>query len=420
MIARAVGLLVLCAAVGGAVVERPTVLAVLAGIAVVAGVYVASGREKFTLFLLALLPWLVLFLNVTPNLTLTVASGAAAVLLLGRTSLRSEVAALPWTAVMLFALIVIAEAIESTHGGRFIEAAKYALFPAMVLVISSPSNRSWLRERRVVLLGSGAAAMAVDEFAILLHLGSVGSYYGVGEQLGLTAESPHEIALIGVMVAIACLLTVRDYRLRLIGAAVATVPALATGVRSPLVALAVALVVLAARSGFRIGTLMSIAVICAAVIFSGAGSIIAARYSQSVANGEFTSFSSAGSDRGAVWTTAVDYWAASGPIQVVFGEGLRSVEAIENAHFGESVTAQSDFVATLVELGLVGLLAWLLMWLAVIRSGADWLVALPLASYALTNGSLEYVGAVVFGLALAAACGNPPSASPEREPAATL
>jgi hypothetical protein len=359
----------------------------------------------FTALLLAALPWLVLLLNLTPKLTLTVTSAVAALLLLARTPLRVGVRALPWAAAVVFGTMTAAEAIAGTGGGRFTEAAKYTRFP-MMLVVSSASSRAWLRGIRSILLFSGVAAMALDGLAIALHIGKVGSYYGVGEQLGLTAESPHEVALIGVIVAIACLVSIRDYRLRLLGAVVATVPALATGVRSPLIALAVTLLVLAVRSGFRLGTLVSIAALCAAVIFSGVGGIIAARYQHSVANGEFTSFSSAGSDRGRVWTTAIDQWAASGPLHVVFGDGLRSVQQIEYAYFGQSVTAQSDLVATLVELGIVGLIAWILMWLVIVRSGINWLVVLPLGSYALTNGSLEYVGAVVFGIALAAACGG--------------
>ncbi len=191
-------------------------------------------------------------------------------------------------------------------------------------------------------------------------------------------------------------------------------PALATGVRSPLIALAVSLIFLAIQARLRPGVVLSIAVISAAVIFSGVGSIVAARFQRSQNIGEFSSFSTAGSGRGAVWGAALGYWVNGSPRTVALGAGLRSVERIEqqSLNVGEPVTAQSDFVAVLVEFGLVGLIAWLLVWLALIRARVNWLVLLPLATYALTNGALEYVGAVVFGIALAAACGPVTSSWP--------
>jgi hypothetical protein len=386
--------------------HQQTAVAALVGLFLAGVVFVLAGPDRLTALLLAALPFLVLVIDLTPALTLTVTAGCTALLLLLLTPLRSDVKGLPWLAVWLFALLVLAQAASDPRSAQLTEALKYALFPAMALVVSSETSRARLSAMRPLLLASGVAAMAIDGLAIVLHFGSVGGYYHVGEQLGLAGESPHEIALIGVMVAVACLVTVRDVRLRLLGAAIAATPALATGVRSALVALALSLLVLAVRARFRPSVVLGIAAILAAIIFSGVGTIIVARYQQSEATGEFSSVATAGSGRGSVWTTALHAWETSGPARFVFGSGLRSVETIEERDLGEVVTAQSDAVAVLVELGLVGLLALLLLWLVIVRSAVNWLVLLPLASYGLTNGALEYVGAVVFGIALAAACGR--------------
>jgi hypothetical protein len=384
---------------------RVAAAALVGGFAVTV-VFVTVGIERFTTGVLALLPWFVLLIDVTPKLSLTLTAAAAVALLLILTPLRREVTGQAWLAAWLFAAIILADAVGSSHGSRFIEAAKYSLFPAMALVVSSPTMRARLIDMRSTLLVSGVAALAADGLAILLHVGKVGGYYGVGEQLGLAAESPHEIALIGVTVAIACLLVIRDIRWRLAGAAVASIPALATGVRSALLALVLSVVVLTLRARFRPSVVLSIAAVALAIVVSGVGSIVLARFDQSIAQGQYTSFSNVGSDRGAVWQTAIRYWDRGGPVGIVFGGGLRSIQYIEKTYFGEAVSAQSDAVAVLVELGIFGLVTWILLWVTLMRSGIEWLILVPLGSYAVSNGSLEYVGAVVFGIALAAACGR--------------
>ncbi len=390
--------------IGYAVSHRELVLcAAVAGVVAV-GAVAANNLERFRALALAVLPWLVLTINLTPRLTLTLTAAFAAALLLF--PVPTDVGELPWVAVFMFGIIVLAQVVESVTSDQRIEAAKYALFPAMVIVAASADRRARLIKMRGVLLASGLAAMAFDEIDNVLHVGKIGAYYGAGEELGLTAESPHEIALIGVMVCVACLLTVRDVRLRFLGAAVAAIPALATGVRSALVALVVSLVVLVIKAGFRPSAVVGVVVIGAAVIFSGAGTIIADRFANSESSGEFSNFADAGSGRGAIWTIAIHEWETSGPAGMAFGSGLRSVDYANIQHLRKDLVAQSDFVAVLVELGLFGVVAWVLMWLALIRSGINWLVLLPLASYGLTNGAIEYVGAVVFGIALSAACAD--------------
>lgn len=108
---------------------------------------------------------------------------------------------------------------------------------------------------------------------------------------------------------------------------------------------------------------------------------------------------------GGLWTLVVSHWSNSEADRLFVGDGLRSVERIqEQTAVKKAFVAQSDLVGVLVELGVLGLLAWLLMWLTIIKSGIDWIILLPLATYALINGPLEYAGAIVFGIALAGAC----------------
>jgi hypothetical protein len=393
----------ICAVLGYGISRDPLVAAALVGLFLGSLLALFIGIDRFTAIVLGALPWLILLSDFTPKLTLTFTAAFAALLLLLRTPIGSEVGGLTWLGVSMFLVVVLVQVIESTTSAQLIQAAKYSIFPAMALVVSSQASCQRLAQTRTLLLVSGVAAMTVQTSTILLHLGKTGAYYGVGEQLGLT-ESPHEMALVGVTVAVACLVSVRDLRWRLGCALIAATPALATGVRSALVALVFSLLVLAIRSRFRPSTLLTIAVISVGIIFSGVGAVIVARYERGRAKGEYTSLVTTGSGRGAIETTAIRQWSVSGPLKVLAGTGLRSIKQVSQRVLGQEVGAQSDLVAVMVELGIVGLTGWLLIWLALIRSGVNWLVLLPLGSYALTNGSLEYVGAVVYGIALAAAC----------------
>lgn len=366
---------------------------------------VVGGRVRFTTLVVAALPWLVLFLDFTPKLTLTLASAGAVLLLFWITPPRANLGGFVWIGVSVWLVGLLVAALESTTGEQLIEASKYVLFPAMVVIVASRDGRRRLVGMRKLLLYSGIAAMAVQAGAGILHLGRSGTYYGAGEQLGLAREGPHELALIGVIVAVACLVSIRDIRWRLTAASVAALPALATGVRSALVALAISLIALAIRARFRRGVVLSIVAIGAGLLVSGVGTIFVTRYERGQAKGEYATFASTGSGRGTLWTVTLREWGSSGVRRGVFGSGLRSVERILEQRVGRATTAQSDLVTVLVELGLFGLVGWLLVWLVLVRSGANWLVLLPVASYALTNGVLEYVGALVFGIALAAACG---------------
>jgi len=372
-----------------------------------------AGVDRFTTLVLAALPWLIVLMGVTPRLTLTLGTTFAVLLLIASRPPYSDVSSVSWIGVMLFLLPLLGHVIESASPEQVIVAAKLSLFPAVVLIASSRAARARLLSTRPLLLASAVGAMATQAAVSILHIGPSGNYYSAGTYskagvaLGLTPDAPHEMALLGVIVSVACLLTIRDIRWRVTAAAVAATPALATGVRSAVVALMLALVLLILKARLRASMLLTIAAIATVVVFSGVASIVFARFQQGQAAGEYSSIEAAGSGRGAVEATALRQWLASGLSGVTVGTGLGSVAESEQRRYGVSVGAQNDPLAVLVELGVMGVIGWLLLWLALVRAKVNWLVLVPIASYSLTNGDMQYVGALVFGIVIAVACSSP-------------
>jgi O-antigen ligase len=178
-----------------------------------------------------------------------------------------------------------------------------------------------------------------------------------------------------------------------------------TAVRSALLAFAVMLVVFVLRSSLRMRTVAILAAIVLVAVVSGAGDVVTSRLDSQGA--EFATFSSAGSDRGLIWTVAIDGWTESGPWAWLFGAGLRATVEFEIAAIAVGLVGHSDVVEVLVQLGVVGLLAWVALWVGLLRSGLAPIVILPMAVFGAVNGSLEYLPAVALGLFLAAACGRP-------------
>jgi O-antigen ligase len=399
-----VGLTGTCLALGYLTPSNPVVAGILLALFLCAVAYALAGVDIVATIALVGLPWLVLLSELTPKLTLTLSSAVTVLLLLAATA--------PWhhgrggirLGTSLFAASLLAASLRTSAGAQLIEAAKDALFPAMALIVCSTGGREWLMRRRSPLLFSGVAAMSAQAIAIVLHLGQAGTYYGAGEQLGLVREAPHELALIGVLVAVACLLSVRDLRWRVVSASIAAAPALATGVRSALIALALCALALIIQTRLKPSIVLGLVAIVAMTMLTGVGAIVVKRFEQDQAKGEYANLANAGSGRTTIWRVALDDWSARGIPVIAFGSGLRSIEQIIEQYRGTPNSGQSDLVTVLVDLGLVGFVSWLLIWFAIVRSGVSWLVLLPLASYALTNGALEYVGAVVYGLALAGSC----------------
>jgi hypothetical protein len=395
---------VIAIAIGYAISHNPSITGASVAAFLLVAALISAGPTRATAMLLATLPFLTMLDTLIPKLTLTFCAAASTLLLLIITRRYSFTGALSLSPVF-FLLIVLAHAAGAETGEQFIEAAKYVLFPLVAIVVASDAGHARLVAMRPILLIGGIAAMAAQGVIVLLHLGHVGTKYGAGEQLGFATQNPHELALVGTTVAIGCLVSIRDIRWRMAATVVAVTPALATGVRSALVGVTAALLVLAFRAKFRPSVIVGMMLICGVIIFSGVGTIIVTRYEQDQAKGEFSTVTTAGSGRGGLWTTVLSSWSESGTPHLVFGQGFRSVEKIEEHNLDRRLfIAQSDLIAIIVELGILGLVAWLLTWISIFRSQIEWVILIPLIAYALLNGSIEYVGATVFSLALASAC----------------
>ncbi|MDQ3719331.1 MAG: O-antigen ligase family protein, partial [Actinomycetota bacterium] len=353
---------------------------------------------------LAALPWLIVFDALIPaQLRTLVTVFAVIVLLVALSPLTYRRPAILGIAAV-FGAVVIAHAIYATNSEQFIQAAKYAVFPAMSLAVLSGRATELLPRARMVLLASGVAALLVHLAIVTAGLGEVGTYYGVGEKLGYAEAIPHEMALLAVIVAAAGLVTAQRVPAKVMFFAVGAVPAVLTGVRSALLAIVLILLVYAVQTAFSPRTLAVLAGIVLMAFASGAAQTVTERFN---AEAEFSSVSSVGSGRGAIYEVALDGWRASGIKGWVFGTGLRSVALFSLERLGVELVGHSDLVEVGVQLGLVGLVAWLLIWAMLFTGHLRVVVLLPVAAYAAVNGSIEYVAPLTVGLALAAACVQP-------------
>lgn len=117
-----------------------------------------------------------------------------------------------------------------------------------------------------------------------------------------------------------------------------------------------------------------------------------------------------GSGRLEIWETALRNWEQSGAGAWIFGTGFDSIRKFELKDVGQEFVGHSDLVEVDVQLGLVGFVAWMAIWLGLLHAGLRAIVPVPIAVYAVVNGSIEYVAPLAIGLALAAACAEPPKA----------
>jgi len=403
------------AAVGGAAVVRSPALAALGiGALAAAAALLRLGFATAVGGGFAVLPWMVLFDDLIPPLLRTFTAAAAAVLLLAATGPPAVRGVAAPVGAVLFSLILLGQSIYAPGTEELIQAAKDIVFPVMVLCILSPRGREVLHGQRKLLVGSGIAAMVVHLAIVAVGLGSVGTYYGIGERLGFAPAIPHELALVGVIVAAAGVTVARRVSTQVLFFAAGAVPAALTGVRSALLSVALILVLILLQNRFSLRTMAAIAGIVVVALASGAADTITARFDrQSV---ELSGgVQSLGSGRGTIWTAAVSQWSDDGPLAWTFGSGLRAVNTFELAELGVEFVGHSDLVEILVDFGVVGLLAWLLLWFALLREGLGRLVLVPVLVYALVNGAIEYVGPLAFGLALAAAIARPPQGSATAE-----
>jgi hypothetical protein len=353
---------------------------------------------------IALLPWMVILEGVLPAEvgTLTAAIGTGALLYIVA-PLRYDSQLIPVAAVAFIA-ITLAHAIFATDFEQVIQAAKYMIFPSVVLAVTSRGARVALPALRRPVLGSCAAAMVFHLGVIAAGLGSSGTYYGAGEKLGFAAQGPHALALMSMIIAAAGLTVGRTWlKVGLFG--LGAVPAVLTGVRSALLGIIVALLVFVLQSQRKLQAAALLGAIVVIAFASGALDVITTRFAEH--SNEFSSFASAGSGRGEIWTVAFEAWGRAGPWAWLFGTGLRSIVGFELYALGTGLVGHSDIVEVLVQIGFFGFVAWIALWVVLLRARLRTVILLPIISFGVVNGSLEYVAPLTAGLFLAAACVDP-------------
>jgi hypothetical protein len=397
------GATVVAAVLGLTVAYSPLFAGILV-VAICLGVAVSRfGAIAITLPALAALPWLVLIEGVAPRMVGTFATAVAAAGLLHlSTPLRHRSLLVPFGGAV-FALLVLGHTLFATDEEQLIVAAKYLIFPAMAIAVSSVNADRALAQLRRPILASCLVALGAHIVVIALGLGKVGTYYDVGERLGFAAEIPHALALLGVVVAGAGL-TMPRIGHQVAFFAAGAIPAAMTAVRSALLSFAVMLGVYLWKSAVRGRTVVVLVAIVAVAALSGATDVVTNRLAAQ--GSEFATFSSAGSDRGLIWTTAINGWLDSGLGAWVYGAGLRATVDFEIAALAVSLVGHSDGIEVLVQLGAIGLVAWLAIWFGMLRAGLSPLILLPMLAFGVVNGSLEYLPSLGLGLFLAAACGR--------------
>ncbi len=349
----------------------------------------------------AALPWLVILEGRIPHAmgTLTAAVAAGALLFyVAPLSFRSPL--LP-ISTAIFVAVVLGHAVYIADSEQAIQACKYIAFPAIVLAVTTTRARELLPPLKTPVLASGLAAMVFHLGVVAAGAGASGTYYGAGEKLGFAAEGPHALALMAMIIAAAGL-TVRRTWMQVTFFALGAIPVALTGVRSALLGLVVILVIYVVQSPNKRRALLVLGGIGAVALAAGGLDVVLNRFSAHP--GEFSSFSSAGSGRGEIWSIAFDAWGAAGPWAWLFGTGLRSTVEFELAALGSAIVGHSDIVEVLVQLGVVGFVAWIGLWLGLLTSHLRAIVLLPILAFAMVNGSLEYVGPLTCGIFLAAVC----------------
>lgn len=402
---------VLC---GALVAKSPAAgigIVALVGAAVVAMRVTRLGAVELTL---GALPWLVIFDGVMPSLLKTfVATAAAATMLWLAMPLRYRQALDPLVAG-LFVAVLCGNVVLATDADQFIQFAKFLIFPAICLAVLSERGQAEMPRARNAILASCMVAMAVHLGVIAADLGQSGTKYEIGEKLGFGRDILHEMALTFVIIAAAGLVSSKRILVQAGFFALGAVPALLTGVRSALLALLIVILIFVLRSRLDRRALATVLAILAVALASGGIQVVQERFNTE--SQQESSLSSVGSGRGEIWSAAVTPWWNSGPPEWLFGTGLRSVEEQELRELGKVFIGHSDLIEVGVQLGIVGLLFWALLWYVLLRSPLENIVLVPLIVYSVVNGSIEYVAPTALGLAFAAACRPPPE--PEPEPAA--
>lgn len=411
--AAAYGLAVcLAVATGALLVKSPA-----AGVALVGAVGLGATASRLSRLgavelLVGVLPWLVVFDGLLPGLLKTFVTTAAAIALLGLVAPMRVRGLLAPAAAGLFVASVLAHAVFATDSEQLQQVAKYMIFPAVALAVLSERGQEMLPRARNFILGSSLAALVVHLGIIAAGLGQTGTKYEIGEKLGFGRGIVHEMTLTFVVVAAAGLVSSKRVPVQLAFFAIGAVPAMLMGVRSALLALLVVVLIYAIRARFDRRAVTIVVVLVLAAFASGGAQVVMERFNKE--SKSETSIATAGSERGAIWTVAVTPWWNAGPQEWLFGMGFGAIEKAEIEELGTPFFGHSDLIEVGVTFGLVGILAWWLLWIALLRSPLEGIVLVPLIVYAVVNGSMLYVAPLTLGLVFSAACRAPPEGEEAR------
>jgi hypothetical protein len=382
----------------GVVVSPPAAVALTGAVALLA-IVARAGVVGITMVLVAALPIMIVTFELLPRLLGTFTAAAAVAGLAATLAPRAN--ASRWSFVLrlgivLFLVPIGLSLVRRGTGEQLIQAAKYLVFPALVLVITEATRLDVAPRLRAVALASSMAAISVNLVLGLTGVATL-SYYDAGEIIGFGSE--HGLALLAGCATAATLVgrpTLRRAPLTAVGA-IATV---ATGVRSVLPGLGMLVLAAMTRAGARMRTVVLVGLAIGAVFVSGAADVVESRFSASERRGEFASLADAGSGRGDIYSTAIDAWVAAPAYDWVVGTGLRTIPEFSQERLGDTFVGHSDVVEVGVELGVMGLLGLVLIWAALIARAPSRLPLLVLVPFAVFNGSLEYQPDLVIALVL--------------------
>ena len=394
----------LAIATGFAESRSPVYAAVPVGVVLLAAGALLGGRVFVATVTLAALPWMVIFNDLMPPLLKTFTSAAATIAVCACVvPMRPRNAWLP-VGIFLFLAAAAYGTVTAAGSAALTVAPKYLVFPIMVLAITSRPAPERLPRLLTPVLVSSALAMAVQLGIVVLGLGAIGTYYHVGEHLGFDSADPLELGLMGVVVACGGLAAYKRTGPRVLFLLLGLIPAFETGNRSALLASVLVVLIFMVNSRFRLSHVVVVAAVAAVLIGSGVLAVAENRISTDIQSGEFSSFSTAGSGRGEIWTIALSHYFASGPIGLVLGTGLGSIPRFEQQAVGLAFVGHSDVLEVGIQLGLIGFAGWIIIWLVLLTDA--WLsriVLIPLAVYALVTGSIEATAPVAVALFFAAA-----------------
>ncbi len=350
-----------------------------------------------------LLPWLVVLDAHIPALVRTAISAGLCLSLLVYASpltFRQPVVTAGAAIFLASLLIVLA---QSADGAQVQQAAKYALFPLTAFAVSQTdaSRRSRVTALIRPALASCAAALAVHVLLIAAGIGDIGTRYGAGERLGFAGAVSHELGLLAVLVAASSLALVRDPRIQVLLLTLAGVTVVASGIRAAWVALAIVVMLHLVRSKFAPRQTLAVLLLALVIAVSGVGSVVTERFALGEQRGEYQSFSAAGSGRGSIWTVALEGYRDAGPAAWVTGTGLRSIQDFSQQKLGERFVGHSDILEVGIQMGFIGLVGWLLIWIGLLRSGFDPYITIAVLVFGIVNGAIEAVGPMMLALILA-------------------